>query len=182
MVTGSWWSRTRRDGVAESSHARSGKEIHLPGIAVIDNRIIVSQSPDLIVYTDANRNAVFDEGWTSRGLAHRVRREQPRPQPPLVTVGPNGQYYFNHGTKERKSPTRKAGNSTQEVFILRETVGLPSGDGQVYAGGVAPRVNPDGTGLRPIGHNFQLLRTGDGSFGTPSKTTTTIRRPAGRLG
>ena len=33
--------------------------------------------------------------------------------------------------------------------------GKQSSDGQVYLGGVAFRVNQDGTGLRPIGHNFR---------------------------
>ena len=32
------------------------------GIGVIDNTIYVSQTPDIIKYTDVNRNLVFDEG------------------------------------------------------------------------------------------------------------------------
>ena len=93
------------DGVAESSHVfvQEKKFISPLGIAVIDNRIIVSQSPDLIVYTDVNRNAVFDEGVDKRevlltgfdGNNHDHSLHS-------VTVGPNGQYYFNHGNKGAK--------------------------------------------------------------------------------
>ena len=52
------------DGVAESSHVFVQEKTFLSplGVAVVDNKIIVSQPPDLIVYTDVNRNAVFDEG------------------------------------------------------------------------------------------------------------------------
>ena len=38
---------------------------------------------------------------------------------------------------------------------MKNISGKQSSDGQVYLGGVAFRVNQDGTGLRPIGHNFR---------------------------
>ena len=38
---------------------------------------------------------------------------------------------------------------------MKNISGKPSSDGQVYLGGVAFRVNQDGSGLRPIGHNFR---------------------------
>ena len=53
---------TDGDGVADSSHVFV-QELGLVaplGIAVIDNQIIVSCAPDLIVYTDVDRNARFD--------------------------------------------------------------------------------------------------------------------------
>ena len=34
-------------------------------------------------------------------------------------------------------------------------IGKPSSDGHVYVGGVAMRINPDGTGLSAIGHNLR---------------------------
>ena len=36
------------------------------GIAVLDNRIIVSNAPDLIVYTDVNRDRRFDAAVDKR--------------------------------------------------------------------------------------------------------------------
>ena len=73
-----------------------------------------------------------------------------------VTVGPNGQYYFNHGNKGAKVTDKEGWQlNAGSFYSSRNVSGLPSGDGQVYVGGVALRVNPDGTGLRPIGHNFR---------------------------
>ena len=147
------------DGVAESSHVFVQEKIFISplGIAVVDNRIIVSQPPDLIVYTDVNRNAVFDEGVDKRevlltgfdGNNHDHSLHS-------VTVGPNGQYYFNHGNKGSKVTDKEGWQlNAGSFYSSRGVSGLPSGDGQVYVGGVALRVNQDGTGLRPIGHNFR---------------------------
>ena len=36
-----------------------------------------------------------------------------------------------------------------------EAIGKRSSDGHLYVGGVAMRVNPDGTGLTPVGHNLR---------------------------
>jgi hypothetical protein len=58
------------DGVAESSHVFVQEKTFISplGVAVVDNKIIVSQPPDLIVYTDVNRNAVFDNGVDKRDV------------------------------------------------------------------------------------------------------------------
>ena len=51
------------DGKADHSHPFvTEKEMrHAPlGIAVFDNRIVLSATPSIIVYTDVDRNAVFD--------------------------------------------------------------------------------------------------------------------------
>ncbi|MDA1048589.1 MAG: NPCBM/NEW2 domain-containing protein [Verrucomicrobia bacterium] len=147
------------DGIAESSHVFvQEKMFNSPlGVAVVDNRILVSQPPDLIVYTDVNRNAVFDEGVDKRevlltgfdGNNHDHSLHS-------VTVGPNGQYYFNHGNKGSKVTDKDGWQlNAGSFYSSRQVSGLPSGDGQVYVGGVALRVNQDGTGLRPIGHNFR---------------------------
>jgi putative membrane-bound dehydrogenase-like protein len=147
------------NGTADSSHVfvQETGFISPLGIAVVDNRIIVSQPPDLIVYTDVNRNAVFDEGIDKRevlltgfdGKNHDHSLHS-------VTVGPNGQYYFNHGNKGSKVTDKEGWQlNAGSFYSSRNISGLPSGDGQVYLGGVALRVNQDGTGLRPIGHNFR---------------------------
>ena len=147
------------NGTADSSHVfvQETGFISPLGIAVVDNRIIVSQPPDLIVYTDVNRNAVFDEGVDKRevlltgfdGKNHDHSLHS-------VTVGPNGQYYFNHGNKGSKVTDKEGWQlNAGSFYSSRNVSGLPSGDGQVYVGGVALRVNQDGTGLRPIGHNFR---------------------------
>ena len=147
------------DGTAESSHVFvQEKTFFSPlGIAVVDNKIIVSQPPDLIVYTDVNRNARFEQGIDQRevlltgfsGTNHDHSLHS-------VTVGPNGQYYFNHGNKGSQVTDKEGWELNAGSFYgMKQVSGKPSSDGQVYNGGVALRVNPDGTGMRPIGYNFR---------------------------
>ncbi|MEY3607677.1 MAG: hypothetical protein RLZZ447_465, partial [Verrucomicrobiota bacterium] len=91
---------TDGDGVADQTSVFVQEpELLAPmGIAVIDNQIIVSCTPDLIVYTDVNRDAKFDPavdkrevlltGFDGRNHDHSLHS---------VTVGPDGKWYFNHG-------------------------------------------------------------------------------------
>ena len=148
-----------KDGLAESSHVFvQDKSFVSPlGIAVVDNRVIVSQPPDLIIYTDIDRNARFDRNIDKReilltgfnGANHDHSLHS-------VTVGPNGQYYLNFGNKGAQVTDKEGWQlNAGSFYSLKNISGKPSSDGQIYLGGVAFRVNQDGTGLRPIGHNFR---------------------------
>ena len=54
------------------------------GIAVLDNKVIVSNAPDLIVYTDVNRDRDIRSGRRqARSAAHGLRRAQSRPRAAL---------------------------------------------------------------------------------------------------
>mgnify|MGYP001215290553 CR=1 FL=1 len=147
------------DGMAESSHVFvQEKEFTSPlGIAVVDNKVIVSQPPDLIVYTDINRNLRFDPetdkrevlltGFDGKNHDHSLHS---------VTVGPNGQYYLNFGNKGAQVKDKEGWQlNAGSFYSMKNISGKQSSDGQIYLGGVAFRVNQDGTGLRPIGHNFR---------------------------
>src|SRR5688572_18841979 len=91
---------TDGDGRADSSHVfvQEPALIAPLGIAVLDNRIIVSNAPDLIVYTDVDRNARFDPaidkrevlltGFNGRNHDHALHS---------VTFGPDGRWYFSQG-------------------------------------------------------------------------------------
>ena len=108
------------------------------GIAVLGDRVIVSQSPDLIVFTkDAQDNIVKKEvlltGW--RGVDHDHGLH-------AVTFGPDGRYYFNSGD-QGFDVTDKSGKR----FVS-------SRQGPYYAG-TALRMNPDGTDFTVLGHNFR---------------------------
>jgi putative membrane-bound dehydrogenase-like protein len=163
---------TDGDGQADKSHTFVQEpELVAPlGIAVIDNRIVVSQPPSLIVYTDVNRNGVFDSevdyrevllnGFGGRNHDHSLHS---------VTTGPNGQWYFNTGNAGTHVVTDKDGWTLRAGSVYKGgspsvtdegpnqggQPGLKSDDGHVYVGSVALRMNPDGTGLRPIGHNMR---------------------------
>jgi len=165
-------SDTDHDGKADKSHVFvQDKELIAPlGVAVIDNQVVVSQPPKLLVYTDVNRDAVFDptvdkketllEGFGGSDHDHSLHS---------VTAGPSGQWYFNTGNAGTHIVEDKEGWTLRAGSIYKGgapsvsgagpnqggQAGLKSDDGHVYVGGVALRMNPDGTGLRPIGHNMR---------------------------
>jgi putative membrane-bound dehydrogenase-like protein len=108
------------------------------GIAVLGDRVMVSQSPDLVVFTkDAQDNIVKKEvlltGW--RGIDHDHGLH-------AVTFGPDGRYYFNSGD-QGFDVTDKGGKR----FVS-------SRQGPYYAG-TALRMNADGTDFTVLGHNFR---------------------------
>ena len=91
--------RRRRQGRrARTRSCRSRRSIAPLGVSVIDNKIVVSQPPDLIVYTDVDRNLRFDPAVDKRevlltgfqGINHDHSLHS-------VTVGPDGKWLFNSG-------------------------------------------------------------------------------------
>ena len=91
---------TDGDGKADSTHTfvQEPGLIAPLGVSVIDNKIVVSQPPDLIVYTDVDRNLTFDPAVDKRevlltgfqGINHDHSLHS-------VTVGPDGKWIFNSG-------------------------------------------------------------------------------------
>lgn len=164
---------TNGDGVADSSHTFVQEPLlGAPlGIAVIDNQIVVSNSPHLIVYTDVDRNLRFDANIDKRdilltgfdGINHDHSTHS-------VTVGPDGLWYFNQGNAgafftDRSGRTFRFGSAYDPVSSgggskvwgprPPDYASAKSDDGHVYNGGVAMRMNPDGTQVEPIGHGFR---------------------------
>ena len=164
---------TDGDGKADKSHVFvQEKDLLAPlGIAVIDNKIIVSCAPDIIVYTDVNRDLKFDPavdkrevlltGFDGRNHDHSLHS---------VTFGPDGKYYFNHGNAgalftdksgrtfrngSHYDPSKSGGGISVGERRPPDYSGEKSDDGHVYVGGTAFRMNPDGTNVEPIGFNFR---------------------------
>ncbi len=162
---------TDGDGRADASHTfvqEPGLVAPL-GVAVIDNKIVVSQPPDLLVYTDVDRNLRFDPAIDTRqvlltgfqGANHDHSLHS-------VTVGPDGKWLFNSGNMGARFTDRSGRTFTSFsgyradpigpfTFPHDSTalVGTRSDDGHVYVGGFAARMNGDGTHVEIIGHNFR---------------------------
>jgi putative membrane-bound dehydrogenase-like protein len=162
---------TDGDGKADKTHTfvQEPGLIAPLGVAVIDNKIVVSQPPDLIVYTDVDRNLRFDPAVDTRevlltgfqGINHDHSLHS-------VTVGPDGKWVFNAGNTGAMF-TDKSGKTFRIFGSYRpnpvgpfkfphdpaEHAGKPSDDGHVYVGGFTARMNPDGTGVEIIGHNYR---------------------------
>ncbi len=134
------------------------------GVAVLGDKVIVSQPPDLLVYTDVDRDGKFDPkvdkrevlltGFNGRQHDHSLHS---------VTAGPDGQWYFNQGNTgaqftDKSGKTFRMGSpyTASKTAVDPSTVaGMKSDDGNVWVGGFTARMNPDGTGVKIMGHNYR---------------------------
>ena len=138
------------------------------GIAVFDNRIVISQPPDVMVYTDVNRDLKFDPkvdtkevlltGFNGRQHDHSLHS---------ITSGPDGKWYFNSGNcgaiftdnsgKTFRMNTNYRGGASEKYFYTptNELKGAKSDDGYVWSSGFSVRMNPDGTHAEIVGHGYR---------------------------
>ncbi len=159
------------DGRADRSHVFVQEEALVAplGIAVIGNQVVVSQPPDLIVYTDVDGDLRFNPETDKREVLltgfHGKNHDHSLHS---VTVGPDSKWYWNSGNCGAKFTDKDgktwnicsdyAGNPIgpwQNPEPNTEVAGLPSADGHVYVGGFTVRMNPDATGVEVIGHNYR---------------------------
>jgi putative membrane-bound dehydrogenase-like protein len=127
------------------------------GVAVFENKVVVSQPPDLLVYTDLDGDGKFDPAKDKRdvlltGFAGRQHDHSLH----SVTAGPDGLWYWNQGNTGAEFKD----NSGKQFFMgsayqSQKVAGLRSDDGHVWVGGFAARMNPDGTQVTILGHNFR---------------------------
>ncbi len=153
---------TDGDGKADRSKVFvEDKDLVSPlGIAVVGDKVIVSCSPNLIVYTDSDGDdkpdskEIFLTGFGGLDHDHSLH---------AVVVGPDGKWYFNTGNAGPHVVNDKAGWTLRSGSIYtggspyntRNQGNMKSDDGKIWVGGLALRVNPDGSGLKVMGHNFR---------------------------
>ena len=137
------------------------------GIAVIDNQIVVSMAPNLIVYTDVNRDMKFDPAVDSRQvLLTGFNGHNHDHGLHSLTVGPDGMWYWSMGNcgavfTDKSGRTFRIGSPYDIRYGMkldmdpRDFAGQRSDDGHVYLGGFAARMRPDGSLVEIIGHNFR---------------------------
>lgn len=130
------------------------------GIAVIGNKVVVSCAPNLLIYTDddgddkPDRREVFLTGFGGFDHDHSLH---------ALVAGPDGKWYFNtgnagpHVVKDKAGWTLRSGSlyTGGTPYNTSNEGNMKSDDGRVYVGGLALRINPDGTGLKVVGHNFR---------------------------
>lgn len=153
---------TDGDGKADASKVFvQDKDLVSPlGIAVIGNKVYVSCSPNLIVYTDRDGDDIPDDkeilltGFGGRDHDHSLH---------AVVGGVDGNLYFNTGNAGPHVVTDKSGWTLRSGSVY--TGGSPynttnqgnmkSDDGKVWVGGLALRMNPKGEHLKVLAHNFR---------------------------
>ncbi|GAB5521311.1 MAG: hypothetical protein RhofKO_35620 [Rhodothermales bacterium] len=130
------------------------------GLAVIGNQVIVASAPNLIVYTDTDGDDMPDEkevlltGFGGYDHDHSLH---------ALVAGPDGDWYFNVGNAGPHIVTDNAGWTLRSgsmytggsPYNTENQPGLVSDDGKTWVGGLALSMQPDGTGLRVLGHNFR---------------------------
>ncbi|WDE96408.1 ThuA domain-containing protein [Lentisphaera profundi] len=153
------------DGTADKSHVFvQDKELIAPlGLAVFGNRIVVSQPPHLLVYTDVDNNLIFDPsidkkevlltGFNGQNHDHSLHS---------VIAGPSGKWYINQGNcgaqvTDKSGKTFRVGSSykSKGPADSLKISGQKSDDGHVWVGGFIARMNPDGTQMEIVGHNMR---------------------------
>ena len=148
------------DGKADSSHIFvTEKEIRHAalGIAVFDNRIVLSSTPSIIVYTDVNRNAIFEPEVDKREVFLTGFRDTSHDHTLHAVVGaPSGQWHFSYGNRGADIKTKDGRHHISGCYYgYSAAIGKKSSDGEIYVGGMTMRINPDGTGLTPTGENMR---------------------------
>ena len=130
------------------------------GIAVIGDKVYVSCSPHLIVYTDENHDDLPEKkeilltGFGGLDHDHSLH---------AIVGGMDGNLYFPTGNAGPHVVTDKSGWTLRSGSIYtggspynRENHGnMKSDDGKVWVGGLALQIKADGKGLKVMGHNFR---------------------------
>ena len=140
---------TNNDGVADKQTVfYQGEEINAAlGICVLGDTVIVSRSPNIFVFTDANHDdradgppKVLFTGIKGVDHDHGVH---------AFVFGPDGKLYFNMGNEGREL-------HHPDGRLVVDLAGNPvNTDGKHYRQGLAFRCNPDGSQLETIGWNFR---------------------------
>ena len=148
------------DGKADSSHVFVTEKNLRPaplGIAVFDNRIVLSSTPSIIIYTDVNRNAVFDPGIDEREVFLTGFKNDRHDHTLHAVVGaPSGQWHFSFGNCGANVRTKDGRHFISGCYYGNsQDIGKVSSDGHTYPGGLTMRINPDGTALAVTASNMR---------------------------
>ncbi|MFM7845010.1 MAG: PVC-type heme-binding CxxCH protein, partial [Planctomycetota bacterium] len=151
---------TDHDGKADKTTVfYQGRDVDSAmGICVLGNKVIVSCSPNILVFTDENGDDVPEK---KEVLFSQTGTPQHDHSAHSFLFGPDGKYYWNFGNTGGKVCDAKgepitdlAGNKVVD-------------NGKPYYGGMPFRCNADGSGFEVLGHNFRNnYETTVDSFGT----------------
>jgi len=153
---------TDQDGKADKSTVFvQDMDLKAPlGIAVIGNKIFVSASPHVIVYTDENhddkpdKKEVFLTGFGGFDHDHSLHS---------FLATPYGKFIFNvgnagpHVVQDKTGWTLRSGSlySGGTPYNKNNEGNQKSDDGRVWVGGLALEIAPDASQLKVMAHNFR---------------------------
>jgi putative membrane-bound dehydrogenase-like protein len=139
---------TDGDGKADKSKVfYQGEDVNAAlGIAVLGNKVIVSCSPNVFLFTDENGDDVADKKeilFTGLGGVQHDHAVH------AFSFGPDGKLYFNFGNAGEQILDKNKKPLTDD---LGRTI---NGTGKPYRQGMVFRCNPDGSNVEILGHNFR---------------------------
>jgi putative membrane-bound dehydrogenase-like protein len=139
---------TDGDGKADRSKVfYQGTDVNAAlGICVLGDRIFVSCSPNVFVFTDANGDDVPDK---KEVLFTGIKGEQHDHGMHTFTFGHDGRLYFNMGN-EGKVLLDAKGDTVVDIHGRKIFT-----NGKPFRQGLALRCEPDGSNVEVLGHNFR---------------------------
>ena len=159
---------TDGDGQCDSSHpfVQETGLIAPMGVAVIDNAVYVSQPPDLVAFTDVDRDLKFDPAVDQREVIltgfNAINHDHGLHS---LTAGPDGKFYFNNGNcgavfTDKSGKTfymggTYGGSGPNWPADHMSTSGKVSDDGHVWTSGFAVRMDPDGSNAEIVSHGLR---------------------------
>ncbi|MCC7374876.1 MAG: PQQ-dependent sugar dehydrogenase [Verrucomicrobiales bacterium] len=152
---------TDRDGVADSEKTfYQGNDINTAlGICVLGSRILVSRSPDILVFEDKNGDDKAD--GPPQKLFTGIAGVDHDHGAHAFTFGPDGKLYFNFGNEGKQILDASGRPITDMAGNVVAAVGKPYRQGLVF------RCDPDGSHFETLAWNFRNnYETAVDSFGT----------------
>ena len=139
---------TDHDGKADKSTVfYQGEDVNAAlGIAVLGNKIIVSCSPNVFVFTDENGDDVPDK---KEILFQGIKGQQHDHAIHAFSFGPDGKLYFNFGNAGKDIRDK---NGKPLVDIDGNVI---NDEGKPYRQGMAFRCDTDGSNIEVLGNNFR---------------------------
>ena len=136
------------DGVFEHSHTYyQGRDVDSAmGICVLGNRVIVSCSPNIWVFTDEDGD---DRPDRKEALFTNTGRAQHDHSAHAFVFGPDGKLYWNFGN------TGQAVHDANGQPVRDRWGRTVQDDGRPYRGGMVFRCDADGQNFDVLAHNFR---------------------------
>ncbi len=153
---------TNGDGVADKEKVfYQGNDVNCAlGICVLGDKVIVSCSPKILLFTDANGDDKAD--GPPQILFNGIAGVQHDHGAHAFVFGPDGKLYFNIGNDGKQLKTADGSK-----FIVDKAGNEVAGSGKPYRQGLVFRCNLDGSGIETLGWNFRNnFEVNVDSFGT----------------
>ncbi len=139
---------TSGDGVADKQTVfYQGTDIDAAlGIAVLGNKVVVSRSPNVVVFTDTDGDGKADRKDTLFTSIGGVQHDHAIHS---FNFGPDGKLYFNFGNEGHSIHDK---NGKEIIDLAGNAV---NNSGHPYRQGMVFRCNIDGSGFEVLGNNFR---------------------------